>query len=129
VATGASARLLIRARVIEDIPALVCGYAIRNRFGQDMYGTNTHHFNQVLGPQPAGACLEFSFTFPVNLGEGEYSVAAALTGGETHLHQNYEWRDLAAVFTVVNTQQRPFTGGAWMEPSNVEVRHGDPALA
>ena len=59
----------------------------------------------------------FEFSFSMNLGEGEYSVATALAGGETHLEGNYEWRDLAKVFSVVNTRQRVFSGCVWMEPT------------
>jgi lipopolysaccharide transport system ATP-binding protein len=64
-----------------------------------------------------GTELLFEFSFPMNLGGGEYSVATALARGETHLEGNYEWRDLAKVFSVVNTRQRLFVGCLWMEPA------------
>jgi lipopolysaccharide transport system ATP-binding protein len=35
---------------------------------------------------------------------------------ETHLTANYEWRDLAAVFSVVNVDKFVFVGSLWNEP-------------
>jgi lipopolysaccharide transport system ATP-binding protein len=40
----------------------------------------------------------------------------ALSSTETHLVNNYEWRDLALVFTVANTQRATFVGMAWIQP-------------
>jgi lipopolysaccharide transport system ATP-binding protein len=34
----------------------------------------------------------------------------------THLGKNYEWRDLAVVFNVVNTEQQEFVGVSWLPP-------------
>jgi len=81
-----------------------------------MYGVNTFHTDNVVGPLAAGDELVFRFAFAMNLGPGEYSIATALAGGETHLEGNYEWRDLAKVFTVVNTQEWVFSGCVWMAP-------------
>ncbi|MDA0630973.1 MAG: ABC transporter ATP-binding protein [Proteobacteria bacterium] len=116
IRTGASVVLSVSVRVEQDIERLVCGYAIRNRYGQDMYGVNTFHTGDVVGPLVAGDELTFRFAFDMNLGPGEYSLATALAGGETHLEGNYEWRDLARVFSVENTGQRAFSGCVWMEP-------------
>ena len=114
--TGASVVLRLLVRVERDLDELICGYVIRNRFGQDMYGVNTFHIGQPTGPVMAGSHLVFEFAFPMNLGAGEYSIATALTRGATHLEGNYEWRDLAKVFTVVNTRKCAFSGSVWMEP-------------
>ena len=85
--------------------------------GQPMYGTNTYHTDMPLHDMQVGDLAEYRFTFPVNLGPGNYSIATALTSGETHLGNNYEWRDLALLFTVVNMSQPVFTGCVWLEPS------------
>ena len=116
IQTGAAVSLSVAVRVERDVDRLVCGYAIRNRLGQDMYGVNTFHTDNVVGPLAAGDELVFRFAFAMNLGPGEYSIATALAGGETHLEGNYEWRDLAKVFTVVNTQEWVFSGCVWMAP-------------
>jgi len=48
---------------------------------------------------------------------GSYSVSVALTSGETHVEKNYQWRDLALVFTVANLDQPQFVGTAWIAPA------------
>lgn len=121
VAVGARTTLTVEAQIVQDIDSLVCGYVIKNRFGQDMYGTNSYHFDKTLHGLRAGSVARFGFEFPMNLNAGEYSIAVALTAGETHVEGNYEWRDLAKVFTVVNANVRPFTGFAYIEPSQVTV--------
>lgn len=121
VAVGATTTLTVDAQIVQDIESLVCGYVIKNRFGQDMYGTNSYHFGEMLHALSAGSTVRFGFEFPMNLNAGEYSIAVALTAGETHVEGNYEWRDLAKVFTVINANVRPFTGFAYIEPSQVTV--------
>ena len=54
--------------------------------------------------------------FPVNLGAGSYSISTALTSSDTHLVDNYEWRDLALIFNVVNKDKPLFVGSAWIQP-------------
>ncbi len=114
--TGDEATLSLTVQVNEDLDRLVCGYAIRNRLGQDMYGVSTFHTGHPIGPVSAGERLKVSFRFSMNLGPGEYSIATAITGGETHLEGNHEWRDLAKVFTVVNANRKTFSGFVWLEP-------------
>lgn len=121
VAVASAVRLVVQARAVAPLERLVCGYVIRNRLGQEIYGTNTYHFDRELRDLGAGEGAVFEFAFSADLGPGEYSMAVALTGGETHIEENYEWRDLATFFTVVNRDRRPFTGFALIEPE-VEVR-------
>ncbi|MDG2461716.1 MAG: ABC transporter ATP-binding protein [Luminiphilus sp.] len=118
--TGDIATLTLTIQAQEDLDKLVCGYAIRNRLGQDMYGINTFHTGHPIGPVSAGERVRVSFRFAMNLGAGEYSIATALAGGETHLEGNYEWCDLAKVFTIINAHHKAFSGCAWLEPE-VEI--------
>ncbi|WP_171290446.1 Wzt carbohydrate-binding domain-containing protein, partial [Acinetobacter baumannii] len=63
-----------------------------------------------------GERRSFLFSFDARLGVGSYSVAVALHTSSTHLGKNYEWRDLAVVFNVVNTEQQEFVGVSWLPP-------------
>ena len=122
VSTGDQVILTATIQAHEALEQLVFGYAIRNRFGQDMYGTNTFHTGNPIGPVEPGRQIKVSCRFPVNLGAGEYSIATAVVKGETHLERNYEWRDLAKVFTVINADKKAFMGFVWLEPEvSVEV--------
>jgi len=117
VNVGETVTLCIKVQTNAPVPRLVLGYLIKDRLGQPMYGTNTHHTNIPLNDMQAGDSAEYRFTFPVNLGPGDYSIATALTDSDTHLSNNYEWRDLALLFTVVNIDQTAFAGCVWLKPS------------
>lgn len=113
---GIGVTLHIKVRANTDLPQLVLGYLIKNRLGQDIFGTNTHHLECVMNNLHAGDEIDFRFQFPLNLGPGSYSVTTALTSTETHLADNYEWRDLAFLFIVTNINRKFFIGTNWIEP-------------
>jgi len=114
---GAIVTLRVKVQTNVLVPRLVLGYMIKDKLGQHIYGTNTHHLGMPLYDMQAGDLVEYSFTFPANLGAGSYSVAVALTSSDTHLGNNYEWRDLALLFTVINITKSIFAGCVWLEPS------------
>jgi lipopolysaccharide transport system ATP-binding protein len=118
---GVPATLRIRVRVNKPLPRLVLGYMIKDRLGQQIFGTNTHFLDHPLTDLAAGETIDYRFRFPLNLGPGSYSITTALTSSETHLADNYEWRDLVAIFTVMNMNRREFVGSSWLEPQ-VEIR-------
>ena len=117
---GAAVTLCVKVRVHKPVARLVLGYMIKDRLGQQIYGTNTHHMDRPLLDLRPGDEAQFRFSFPLNLGAGSYSVTTALTSSETHLADNYEWRDLAFLFIVANMNRRQFVGTSWLEPS-VEI--------
>ncbi len=118
---GAAVTLRVKVKVHADLERLVLGYMIKDRLGQPIYGTNTHHMQQPMTNLKAGETLEYAFRFPLNLGAGSYAVTTALTSSETHLANNYEWRDLALLFIVSNMNRREFVGSSWIEPA-VEIK-------
>ncbi|NVK01966.1 MAG: ABC transporter ATP-binding protein [Oceanospirillaceae bacterium] len=122
VDVGEPVSILIKVRVNADIPKLVLGYGIKDRLGQVMFGTNTYLTEQVLENVKAGGSCNFEIKFPANLGPGNYSVQTALTSSDTHLENNYEWRDLALLFSVVNTTKQIFVGCNWL-PSNIVIKN------
>jgi lipopolysaccharide transport system ATP-binding protein len=122
VNVGAAVTLCIAVKVNAALPRLVLGYMIKDRLGQQIYGTNTHHMGKPLSEVRAGEVIEYRFHFPLNLGPGSYSVTTALTSSETHLGNNYEWRDLAFLFIVMNMNRQQFVGTNWLEPSIEIVR-------
>ena len=116
VDVGQAVTLRVHVKVHADIDRLVLGYGIKDRLGQVVYGTNTDLKQQPLLKVKKGDCYVFDIAFPANLGPGTYSVVTALTGSHTHLENNYEWRDLALIFNVININKPHFTGLAWIDP-------------
>lgn len=117
VAVGDDVCLTINVKVNADLPELVVGYVIKDRLGQDVFGTNTHHLECVRTGLRNGDMLSYQFRFKASLGVGSYSVAVALHATDSHIADNYEWRDLALVFNVVNMSKSTFVGLAWMPPT------------
>lgn len=120
VDVGEKISLIIKVQINEDIPKLVVGYSIKDRLGQVIYGTNTQLKNEIVENAQKGEVYSFKFDFNMNIGVGSYSIQTALVSSETHLTNNYEWRDLALVFNVINISKDNFAGMAWIEPQ-VEI--------
>jgi lipopolysaccharide transport system ATP-binding protein len=116
VNVGQRVHLRIEVSAKVDVDRLVLGYGIKDRLGQVIYGTNTQLKQRPLLAVKAGERYCFDIAFLATLGPGSYSVQTALTSSETHLANNYEWRDLALVFDVVNLNKPHFAGCAWIDP-------------
>jgi lipopolysaccharide transport system ATP-binding protein len=117
---GQAVQLQIMVRTHADLPELVLGFMIKDRLGQPIFGTNTHHLKQELINVLRDTSINFSFNFNANLGCGTYALAVALHTADTHISNNYEWRDLALVFSVVNLDKPTFVGVTWL-PQNMTI--------
>lgn len=120
VTAGEPLVLEVDVHVHDTIESLVVGYMIKDRVGQPVFGTNTFHLQRTQGVLASGDSVKLRFSFPANLGEGSYSIAVAAHDSETHITRNYEWRDLAVVFKVINTRLPRFVGSAWL-PNSVHI--------
>ena len=116
VDVGQVVKLRVEVLVHQAIETLIFGYAIKDRLGHVIYGTNTFYKHQALTNISAGERYVYDIKFKASLGPGSYSIQTALVSGATHLEKNFEWRDLAMVFEVVNLKKPYFAGCAWMEP-------------
>lgn len=123
VKVGARVELRVIATINEKLDSLVLGYGIKDRLGSVIYGTNTWHTKQIIYNLNIGDTCEFKILFDANIGPGSYSVEIALTEDETHLKNNYEWRNYAVCFSVVNLDKTFFVGSAWCEPQIVIEHH------
>ena len=116
VNVGELVTLRAHVELFADLPQLVFGYLIKDRLGQEIFGTNTHHLGFDLKQLRVGERFTLSMSFPANLGSGSYSVSTALHATDTHLSANYEWRDLALMFNVNNINRKTFIGVNWLPP-------------
>ena len=116
VNVGEPVRLEVKIRLHADLPELVFGYMIKDRLGQSVFGTNTHHLKVEMAQLKKDELLTLVFSFPANIGLGSYSVSTALHVTDTHLATNYEWRDQALMFNVVNVNRDQFVGVNWIPP-------------
>jgi lipopolysaccharide transport system ATP-binding protein len=124
VAVGQLVTLRVVVETRAFIETLVFGYGIKDRLGQVVYGTNTALKNQPIANVPAGSQVVYEAAFMANLGAGTYSIQTAVVGSDSHVEHNYEWRDLAAIFSVINVNMPHFAGCAWLDPQITVLRDG-----
>lgn len=103
-----------------NIPKPAVGILLRDRMGNDVYGTNTRFLGQKDIEVAAGESLEFAFSFPLNVGPGNYSVCVAVHGGDSHLEENCDWWDRCLALQIVAGSEPSFVGVASL-PVTVEV--------
>lgn len=113
---GQDVKLKVVAKCNKAIDDLVVGYLIKDRLGQDIFGTNTFHCKHQLKSLLKDQIIGVEFSFDLNLGPGSYSIAIALHANDNHLSHNFEWIDRAVVFTVVNIGKNDFIGSSWLPP-------------
>lgn len=116
VNVGDTLCLQVQIELHADLPQLVFGYLIKDRLGEPVFGTNTWHLKTSLTDLKRGERITLSFAFTANLGPGSYSIATALHQYDTHVSANYEWRDLALMFNVINQDKPQFVGVNWLPP-------------
>ena len=96
--------VIIRIQCVSHVLVddLTVGILIRDRLGNDVFGTNTWHHGINLQEIEPDRMLCVDFYFPhLHLGAGSYSLAVALHKSDAHVAGNYDWWDRALVFQVV----------------------------
>ncbi|MCK4794987.1 MAG: ABC transporter ATP-binding protein [Desulfobacteraceae bacterium] len=86
------------------------GILIRDRLGNDVFGTNTYHLEIGEHSYKAGESANVVFYLPLNLGCGNYSLTVAVHTRDTHLEDNYDWWDQCLVFQVIPNDSFSFIG-------------------
>ncbi|MEJ7668548.1 MAG: ABC transporter ATP-binding protein [Casimicrobiaceae bacterium] len=110
----AGTRVVIRITAIikSSLDELTAGFLIRDRIGNDIFGTSTHHLKVAAPSLDVGATIRFDFEIKaMKLGVGNYSIAVALHRDATHVSDNYDWVDHAVVFQVISGDG-PFSIGS-----------------
>lgn len=118
---GQALELVCEVQINEDISELVLGMMIRDKQGAIIWGSNTFYTNAIQRNLKKGDCLRYVLPLECRFGPGSYSVTTALTRGESHLEQNFEWSDNLLVFDVINTDKPVFIGSQWL-PNSFQVQ-------
>ncbi|MBL0721210.1 MAG: ABC transporter ATP-binding protein [Sulfurovum sp.] len=116
ISVGDSIKLKVIIKINSNISEVVLGYMIKDRLGQSIFGTNTLYLKQPIHHLKRDDIVEYIFNFDANIGVGSYSMAVAIHSGESHVIDNYEWRDNALIFQVANPNKNEFIGTSWIAP-------------
>ena len=109
IASGEEAQLRVVLNARQALPAVTLGMMIRDRFGQDIYGTNSHLLGLPLQLEP-GPARTLQLRFPVRLAPGKYTITLALHEGTDHSRHCYHWWDSVLSFEVCGVRGAPFGG-------------------
>lgn len=108
-ASGERVKLIIVIKAHESLDDVVVGFGIKDRLGQDIFGTNSHHLQQNIAVE-RGKIYKFDYETVMNIGYGKYTLAVAVHSGATHIETNYHWFDFVAEFEVIVGEDFYFTG-------------------
>ena len=100
---GEIVRLVVEARALREIPSPIVGFFVKDRLGQQLFGTNTWG-DPPAPPTPVGEGglirAEFEFRMPY-LPRGRYTVDVAVADGTYHEHVQAVWVYDALIFESV----------------------------
>jgi len=116
---GDAAKIRAQIAFNERIEKPTIGILIRDRLGNEVFGTNTYHMASSLPLAEKGVIVTTEFNTVLNLGPGNYSLTVAVHTQDTHLECNYDWWDQIVVFQVIPNDSFQFIGTASL-PVRVE---------
>lgn len=105
---AAALRLRLEASISAQNPTV--GFSIRDRFGQDVFGTNTALLGFAGDALKEGDVRDYEFSMPLNLGAGVYEICASIHQTETHVGSCYDWINGAAYLTIEPDPSYRFSG-------------------
>jgi len=121
--SGEKVRLRVHLKANEDVDTVVVGILIRDRFGQDIFGTNTHHLQKIISMK-AGTAVSYEFDFNLNIGAGKYTLTSAVHRDDTHINESYHWYDNILKFEVLSAKDNMFIGLSKLDVG-LKIRDGD----
>jgi lipopolysaccharide transport system ATP-binding protein len=120
---GEEAEFICRVQFNARVEEPTVGMLIRDRLGNDVFGTNTYNLKEQWPVAEPGSLLKVRFRAALNLGPGQYSVTVAAHTGPSHVENNFDWWDNLLAFQVVPGTGPSFIGVAalqvsalWVEP-------------
>ena len=114
--SGHPFKIAVRLTGQETMDNLTLGVLIRDKFGQDIYGTNSYYLKkQISIKQKETIIITYAFE-EFNIGPGKYSITAAIHTGPTHVDECFHWMDKSAAFEVVSGDGHIFVGLARLTP-------------
>lgn len=115
VVSGEEYIIMVKAIFFEDVNDAVVGILIRDRLGNDIFGTNTGFYDQHTGPIKKGEMVSVKFSLKMNIGPGDYSITAAIHPDKFGFEGHFDWMDKAISFKVLSSEPR-FIGVSKLTP-------------
>jgi len=114
--SGEKCTVEIALKANETVDDMTVGILIRDRFGQDVFGTNTHHLKVPLSLKSGECCVVKYVMDEFNLGAGKYTLSPAVHKNDTHIDECYQWVDVIKTFEVIEGNDFRFIGFSRLKP-------------
>ena len=114
--SGEQVKISIEFEMHQNIENPTVGILIRDRLGNDIFGTNTHLLSKDIGLCRSGTRRTIDFKMPLNLGAHIYSLTVAIHTDDTHVHESFDWINDALVFRVIQSPDEKFSGFCRLNP-------------
>jgi lipopolysaccharide transport system ATP-binding protein len=104
--SGEECIILVKAIFFEDVEDAVVGILIRDRLGNEIFGTNTGFYDRHTGPIKKDEMVIVHFALNMNIGSGDYSITAAVHPDKFGLDGHFDWIDRAISLKVLPSEPR-----------------------
>ncbi len=115
--TGEACTIELDLKANESVDQVTAGILIRDRFGQDIFGTNTYHLKTPISLERGESCTVTYVIEEFNLGPGKYTLSPAAHRADVHLNECYQWIDGIRSFEIVGDKELFFIGFSKLKPS------------
>ena len=119
--SGEEVRLAIELEASADARNLSLGFMVRDRLGQDIFGTNTHLQRTAIECR-AGHSVRVEFTLLLNLGPGGYALTFGLHDRDDYTNDVQDWWNNSLAFEVDYAGEPDFVGVCPLPVSSVHVK-------
>jgi len=120
ISSGETSYISIDISAYADIDDLGVGIMIRDRFGQDIYGINSHLMGNRIKLKNTQN-YQTTFKIAMNISPGKYTITIALHSQDNHLTDCYHWIDNMIKFQVAGIIGDSFAGICRL-PTQIEFK-------
>lgn len=114
--SGEKCTVEIVLKANQAVDDITVGILIRDRFGQDIFGTNTHHLKVPMSLKAGERCVVKYVMDEFNIGSGKYTLSPAVHRDDTHVGECYQWVDVIKTFEVIEGTDFRFIGFSRLKP-------------
>ena len=115
ISSGENATITIQIKSNKEIENLNLGILIKDKFGQDIFGTTTKNYGYEYNVKKDKNYM-IELNLDLNIGIGKYSISTALVVGENHLDDCLHWLDFAQGFEIAGIKGEQFIGISKLHP-------------
>jgi len=116
---GEKVNLEMVVRSDMEVESFLCGFIVKNKFGQEVFGFNNLNCNSSIRLEPGRTHLTYSFRWP-DLAPGAYSLTIGIGQGTLEDFEVFYWAHEALAIECLNPNK--FSGQFRVVADNICVR-------